>query len=65
MPLGRNQPQADQRRGSQVSREAQGSFFYIIPVEEPNPYYWRGYGKDSEGKAVFSTKKQSFRGMAF
>ena len=50
---------------SQVSREAQGSFFYIIPVEEANVYYWRGYGQDSEGKAVFSTKKQAFRGMAF
>lgn len=50
---------------SQVSREAKGSFFYIIPVEEPSVYNWRGYGKDSEGKPMFSTKKQSFRGMAF
>ena len=53
------------RTESQVQREAQGSFFCIVPVEEVGQYHWRGYGKDSEGKAVFSTRRQSFRGMVF
>jgi len=50
---------------SQITRDAAGAFHYVIRVEESGPYHWRGYGKDSEGKALFSTKKQSFRGMQF
>jgi hypothetical protein len=49
----------------QIVRDSAGAFHTVIPVEEAGPYHWRGYGKDSEAKAVFSTKKQSFRGMAF
>lgn len=50
---------------SQVTKDATGAFHYVILVETEGPYHWRGYGKDSEGKAVFSTKKQSFRGIGF
>lgn len=49
----------------QIVRDSAGAFHYVIRVEEAGQYHWRGYGKDSEGKAVFSTKKQSFRGMGF
>lgn len=53
------------KSGSEVTRAAAGSFSYTIPVEAEGNYHWRGYGKDAEGKPVFSTKKQSFRGVAF
>lgn len=53
------------KTGAQITRVATGSFSYVIPVEAEGPYRWRGYGTDAEGKPVFSTKKQSFRGMSF